>query len=294
MSQKVFDKSLAPSASNFDGFMIDPREIVIREEFNGRHDEPDCEDLIADFLDPKIGQNTPVIITKDDGAPVLVAGHRRWRAAMHITKKKAGPFDGVFKLKCTYFRGTPIECFILTVKENRNRKEPKPIDDGYNISKFRNFGMSDEEIATRVYGVQTLDGKPDVKWVEERAALVDLTPEAQEAVAQGRVKPSAVSALAKLRKQAQRDLVKDRDAKITTAAIKRAAAPSVNGTEAAHAATLPTPSAPPKKWTKKEFVELIDLYLESDIPARIKGMGCENAVRVILGEMRDEVEPRNA
>lgn len=285
MSQKVFDKTLAPSASTSDMFLIDPREILLRDEYNGRHDEPDCDDLVSDFLDPKIGQNTPVIITKDDGAPVLIAGHRRWRAAMAVTKKKQGPFDGVFKLKCVYFRGTPLECFILTVKENRNRKEPKPIDDGYNISKFRNFEMDDEAIA-RIYGVQTLDGKPDTKWVEDRAALVDLTPEAQEAVAQGRVKPSAVTALAKLRKQAQRDLVKDRESKVTAAAIKRASQPESSETAAEPPVTRPAR----QKWDKPAFCALLQRVIDGKLPPHIARMDAENAIRTVLGEMKDEME----
>ena len=285
MSQKVFSKDLAPSASNSDMFLIDPREVLIREEYNGRHEEPDCDDLIADFLDPKIGQNTPVIITKDDGRPVLIAGHRRWRAAMHVTKQKQGPFGGVFKVKCVYFRGTPLECFILTVKENRNRKEPKPIDDGYNISKFKNFGLSDEEIA-KIYGVQTLDGKPDTKWIEDRAALVDLTPEAQEAVAAGRVKPSAVSALAKLRKQAQKDLLKDKEVKITTAAIKRAAAPQPSATTSE---AYPTPPAK-RKWDKKAFLEVLRRFSDATLPPHIAKMSPENAIREVLSQILDEIE----
>lgn len=290
MSQKVFDRSLVPSATTSDLFLIDPREVQIREEYNGRHDEPDCEDLIADFLDPKIGQNTPVIITKDDGAPVLIAGHRRWRAAIAVTKKKQGPFDGVFKLKCVYFRGTPLECFILTVKENRNRKEPKPIDDGYNISKFRNFGMTDEDIA-KIYGVQTLDGKPDVRWIEDRAAMVDLTPEAQEAIAEGRVKPSAVPALAKLRKQAQRDLVKDREQKVTAAAIKRAALPTPEPNGTSSHTSEPAPSRPAKRQrAKKDFCELLQRTIDAQIPPHIQKMSVENAIRTVLGEMKDELE----
>ena len=286
MSQKVFDKTLAPSATTGDLYLIDPREIVIREEYNGRHEEPEVDDLVADFLNRDIGQIVPVTITKDDGAPVLIAGHRRYRAALEVTKKKKGPFDGVFKLKCTYFRGSPLECFILTVRENLNRKEVSPLSDAWNISKFRNMEMSDQDIAIKVYSRRTIDGKPDVKWIEERAALIELTPEAQEAVAQGRVKPSAVVALAKLRKQAQRDLVKDREAKVTTAAIKRAAAPEPAET------TSDAPAMPPAKrrWAKKDFCGLVQSYIDMTLPPAVAKMDAENAVRTVLSQIQEEIE----
>ena len=269
----------APSATNGSMYLIDPREIQIREEYNGRHEEPPVDDLIDDFMNPKIGQIEAVILTKDeDRMPVLIAGHRRYRAAIRITEKKAGPFDGVFKLKCTYFRGTPMECFMLTVRENLNRKEVSPACDGWNITRFRNFGMPDEDIAIKVYGRRTLDGKADVKWIEDRAALIDLTPEALEAVASGRVKPNAITSLAKMKQQAQRDLLRENAAaKITTAAIKRAAAPSPpsdTGTPA------PTPSAK-RKWDAGAFRAVLHRYLS----IHIHGMKAEAEIRDILEEI---------
>ena len=272
----------APSATNGSMYLIDPREIQIREEYNGRHEEPSVDDLIEDFLNPSMGQLEPVLLTKDDDrAPVLIAGHRRYRAAIEVTSRKKGPFDGVFKLKCVYFRGSPIECFMMTVRENLNRKEISPTCDGWNILKFRNFGMSDADIAIKVYGRKTVDGKPDVRWIEDRAAMADLTPEAAEAVSSGRVKPSAVVALAKMKKQAQRDLVKDNAAKITTAVIKRAEAP---------APPLSTGTAPPKppaprKWTEQAFRNLVDKFMMDELPPRLCGKPCDVAIRTVLREI---------
>ncbi len=278
----------APSATNGSMYLIDPREIEIREEYNGRHEEPSVDELIEDFMNPSIGQIEPVILTKDDRAPVLLAGARRWRAAIEVTKRRKGPFDGVFKLKCIYFRGTPIECFILTVKENLNRKEVSPTCDGWNISRFRNFGMSDEDIASKVYGRKALDGKPDTQWIRDRVAMVDLTPEALEAVASGRVKPSAIVALAKMKKQAQRDLILDNAAKITTAVIKRAAAPAPQLD-----ATEPAAKAPVKRQMAKEGTcdacETIDRWIGLELPPHILSQGVQAAVRNVLRQLSDEI-----
>lgn len=283
MSKEVFSSEIA---SRVNSYLIDPREILIREEFNGRHEEPEVDDLIEDFMNPSVGQIVPVTITKDDGSPVLLAGHRRWRAAIEVTKRKQGPFDGIFKLKCVYFRGTPLECFVLTVRENLNRKEVSPLSEGWNISKFRNFGMSDEDIAVKVYSRKTLDGKPDIRWIEDRAAMIDLAPEALAAVVNGHVKPSAVAALAKMKKQAQRDLVKDNAGKITTAVIKRASTPSPQETTSE---ASPTPTAK-RKWDKKAFCELIQTYIDADLPPHTAKMSAENAVRTVLGQIQEEIE----
>lgn len=217
----VFDKEQVPSFKRADSYMLDPREIVIKPEYNGRHILPPIDDLLEEF--PKIGQHTPVLITKEDGFPVLLAGHRRWRAAIELTKQKAGVHEGgVFKLKCSYFKGTPVECFVLTVSENASREAAQPIDDGYNICKLRNFGLEDEDIALRIYRKFTTDKKPDVKWIQERAALVDLAEEAMEALNSGRLKPNAAAVLATLSKQAQRDKINavPEGKKITAASIK--------------------------------------------------------------------------
>lgn len=300
---KIFDKSLAPSEGVYDGKTLDPREIRINAEFNGRHDLPAIDDLLSEF--PIIGQLFPVLITKDDdGAPVLLDGHRRWRAAIELTNQKKGPYDGVFKLKCQYFKGSPTECFIATVKANSSRAESLPIDDGFNISKLHHrFAMSHEDIALKVYGRKLTDGSPDVKWVQEREALSDLAAEAAEAVTGGRVKPSAVLELAKLSKTAQRNLIKSTNGTITAAIIKRSVNPNGSGTAASAAALTKNGSDPltvaefrnsgnteRKIRNVADFRKLVEEYLEMDIPERIKGFTCENAVRKILSDLLDELK----
>jgi hypothetical protein len=298
---KIFDKTLAPSESVYDGKMLDPREIRINAEFNGRHELPAIDDLLSEF--PTIGQLFPVLITKDDdGAPVLLDGHRRYRAAIELTRLKKGPHQdangnsGVFKLKCQYFKGTPSECFIATVKANSSRAESLPIDDGYNVSKLHNtFGMSYEDIAVQVYGRKLTDGSPDVKWVQEREALSDLAAEAAEAVSGGRVKPSAVLELSKLSKTAQRSLLKSTEGKITAAVIKRASAPpaSVNGTGTTSDASADAPRAgkPPKTaWDKKAVCAKLQEWIDMDLPLHIARMDAENAIRTVLAQIQEEIQ----
>lgn len=286
----IFTKEAVPSYKRTDAHMIDPREVEIAPELNGRLELPQIDTFLADFRNPKIGQIQPVTITKRNGRPVIVDGHCRWRAALELTNNGEGPFDGgVFKLKCVYFVGTDLECFIATIKANV-RNEPKAEDDGYNISRLlHNFGMDESEIAQRIYGRTTVDGKPDVKWVRDRAALAELAPEAVQALREGKLKPSAAVALASLTQDVQREKLRraaSEGKKLTTASIKRD-----------DSAPATTPAVPegggnnqkPGKVTVDKCREVLQQYIDMDIPTRIQGMTCENAIRTILGEILDEI-----
>lgn len=291
---KIFDKTLTPSESVYDGRLLDPREIRVNPELNGRHEEPGIEDLLEDFMNPAIGQLSPILITKDDdNAPLLLAGNRRWRAALKLTLESKGPHDdangrkGVFKLKCQYFKGTPLECFMTTIKENISRKESLPIDDGYNISRLvNNFGMSHADIAIKIYGRMLADGSPDLKWVEDRQALSELASEAADAVTGGRVKPSAVLALAKLSKTAQRHLLKSTEGKITTAVIKRAAAPAPQS----DTPETPAKSPRPGKWDLMAFRKLVESHLSNGVPDHVKKKSCDDILREVLGSILDALD----
>jgi ParB-like chromosome segregation protein Spo0J len=190
--------------------MIDPRHLKLDPVLNGRVELPDVTKFEADFRNPKIGQIQPITVRKkSDGYAYIVDGVSRWRAALNVTKEKGGTFDdGVFMLRCRYFVGSDSDCFIATIKANI-RNEPKPEDDAHNISiLIHNFSMEEEDVAGRIYGRYTIDNKPDVKWLRDRLALCDLTPEGIEALKSGRLKPKAAVQLAKLAKDEQKALLK--------------------------------------------------------------------------------------
>lgn len=202
---------------------------------------------------------------------MLYAGHSRWRAALEINKRKLTPVP--FKLRCVYFRGTEHQAFMATVRENRDRNETTAIDDAHNIAKLERYGMTLDDIAATVY-------HEDLKWVKDRLTLIDLCAEAYKAFANNELKPKAAVALAKLSKEAQKDWLKKGD-KATVAAIKRAAAPQPQESTSEGSAAAPAVQKP-RRWDRKQFVDLIEAYLEMDLPAKIKGLSCENAVRIVL------------
>jgi len=180
-----------------------PENILIDPVLNGRHEHTDIESLAADI--EANGQNTPVILRKDDqGRPVLVAGHRRWRAVSLLNERSP---EQKRKLVGNYFSLTEAEALAMAVSENRFRQDVSPIDDASNIKIFRKrFGLADEDIA-KIYfpGAKTeADKATALRFIEQRASLIELAPEAAQAVRDGRMKVTAAVALAKLSKDQQR------------------------------------------------------------------------------------------
>lgn len=183
-------------------YRVWPEDIVVIAELNGRHENTDIEELAADIH--KNGQDNPCLIRKDDeGRPVLVAGHRRYRAVCLLNERYP---EQRRPLTCRYKVLSDIESFQATIRENRFRRDVSPVDDATNIKILRDrFSLTEEDIA-RVYFPEAADEKA-LNWVRQRIALIELAPEAAEAVREGRVKMTAAVELSKLTKKQQREKV---------------------------------------------------------------------------------------
>jgi ParB-like chromosome segregation protein Spo0J len=205
-------------------YRFDPRAVIVQPELNGRHELPEIETLIADMLskpDGKTikGQTTPVIIRKDGDKPVLVAGHRRLRAVLEINRRKLTPEP--MQLRCSYMQLSEVEALAVAVTENRERCGVTPLDEAYNIKQFIRLGKDYEWIATRGgffpllrdtnrtdNGNYAKELKKAIAWIKKREKLLGLTEEAQKALSDGKLKPTAAEHLADLEASKQRDLLK--------------------------------------------------------------------------------------
>ena len=180
-----------------------PENLLVVPELNGRHEHTDVEDLAADIA--KNGQTTPVVIRKDDaGRPVLVFGHRRWRALCLLNSRNP---EQRRKITCNYLPLTESQAFALAISENRFRKDVSPIDDAANIQTLmQRFGYSEQDIAGIYFPQAKSDSEKEsaVRFVRQRASLIELAPEAAQAVRDGKVKLTAAVALSKLTKDQQR------------------------------------------------------------------------------------------
>lgn len=192
-------------------YKFDPAEIKIVSELNGRRELPDIEWLIKDIAEH--GQLEPVIVRKDGERPTLVAGFSRWRAIMEINQRKLTPEP--LEILATYFRGNEQAGFIAAVRENRFRNSTTPLDDATNISRMMAWNMEEKAIAAVYFpdlnGDQT-KVKKALAWVRRTVKLVNLSPEAQQAVKEGRIKPSAAAHIAEMASDAQKELAKKQGA----------------------------------------------------------------------------------
>jgi ParB/RepB/Spo0J family partition protein len=194
-----------------------PEKISIKSELNGRHDLPDIEWLKKDILER--GQVQPVTIRKDGDKAVLVAGFSRWRAVSELNKGRKDA-DKIH-LRCTYVLCTEAEAFMANIAENRFRNSTTELDDAHNIKRLmNNYSMTEEQVAA-VYFPGEQEKKESLKWVRGRLKLVALTPEAEKALKDGRMKLPAAKAIAKLSEDQQRDAVKG-SAKVKASAIREA------------------------------------------------------------------------
>ena len=197
------------------GYSVLPENVIIKVELSGRSEETDVSELAEDIASR--GQLVSAICRKDDkGWPVLVAGHRRYRAISQLNKDIKDPSKKI-RLKFNYIAvKTEEEALDLTVAENRNRRESSAIDDSYNICIYiSKFGKGFEEIAKKYFpGANTPEKlKIAVNWVKERQKLIELTPDAQDKLRKGEFSTTAAIQLAKLQPEEQNKLIKAKEKK---------------------------------------------------------------------------------
>ncbi len=222
-----FAGEVSRSATTYSAY---PEEILIDPELNGRHEDSDVETLAADIEASE--QLQPVVCRKnEEGNPVLVFGHRRYRAICLLNSRNP---KSPRKINFIYRRMTETEAFVAAIAENRFRKDVSPIDDAANIELLRRkFNKGDEDIA-KIYFPEAVTEeqlKQSLRFVKDRAALLELAPEASQAVRDGRIKITAAVALSKLSREQQRKKVakagkiKGKDIKVSKPAKKADAAP---------------------------------------------------------------------
>ena len=184
-----------------------PENIIIMPELNGRHEHTDVEGLAADIRANE--QIQPVGIRKNDqGMPVLIYGHRRWRAITLLNERY--PTERRY-IKCTYTSAvSDAEAFQMAIRENRCRKDVSPVDDCANMRTLENkFGYNHEDIAKVYFPEAATEAEfaEALRYVKQRLALKELAPEAVEAVRNGRAEITAAVGLAKMTKDQQREVV---------------------------------------------------------------------------------------
>lgn len=235
-------------------YLFLPEDIDVDQKFNGRTDLPPIDGIVASML--QYGQKTPVEVRMGPGKrPILDAGHTRWRAAIHINKKKLTEVP--FKLSCVYARTNELGGFINGIIENHHRNDCTPMDNANNIDRLVKMGQSEAEVAAIYH--------KDIPWVRKHLKLLELEPEVKKAVAEKRVKVSAAQHIGKLSAEAQRERVAN-NAVVKTADVAPAR----------------------KSRTIKESIETLDKINGPGVSKKGRAI-----VQMLIGYLQGEVSEKN-
>lgn len=154
-------------AKRKDFWMVNPFQIVVREELGGRRYERDPNDvasLAVSMLEH--GQRQPIEVRRiEDNRLQAVFGFTRLAAAKLIregfdwtdpaTGDVVRKHDSEFMVKCVVTDANEKTAFLANLVENAHRRQTSPIDDAHNQHRLRDqYGYSDADIA-RVYRCDT-------------------------------------------------------------------------------------------------------------------------------------------
>lgn len=150
-------------------------------------DQAAIDELAASIREHGIIQ--PLIVSEDNGGRyTLIAGERRWRAARQA---------GLNEVPVIVREAAAQQVLELALIENVQRADLNALEEARAYQALvDDFGMSDGEIARRL-------GKGSRESIANTRRLLNLVPEAQDAVLQGRISAGHGRALLKIKQQEQ-------------------------------------------------------------------------------------------
>ncbi len=209
-----------------DLFWVDPSEIIVREELQGRAAPPSEEKIVA--MAESLLRETqlqPVKCRRNaDKRLVLTAGFTRCAAARLIRDGFTGSDDEFhqqpeFRLQVCISDMPDDQAKLANIAENALRNETNPIDDAINQEWIRQtLGLSNAEIGRRYYR-----DKAGVK-VGKYARLLTLDKDSQDLVASGDLSVDAALAMLDLPESQRSEIVAlaaKKERKVTGADVRK-------------------------------------------------------------------------
>ena len=166
---------------------ITPSPLQPRLEFRSEH----LQELVESIRERGIIQ--PLIVRRVDDKYELVAGERRWRAARELRLTEA---PAIVRL------ASDREVLELALIENLQREDLNPIEEAGAYARLhRDFGQTQDEISKRV-------GKSRAS-IANAMRLLDLEPDAQALLKQGRISVGHAKVLLSLKSHEEQRLLAD-------------------------------------------------------------------------------------
>lgn len=166
----------AEHVTRTDIFLVPPAQIIVDHKENTRLYKPDVSDLIEGFKTS--GQLQPCVVRPlPQGLIQLVAGYRRWMAAMAVAKEQADEgiaYENRFKLACALQKIGPDEALIANLSENADRQDLSPIENAVAIKRLRDLrGWHDSDGTEKIAKIF----KRSATWVIKTEELLKLSEE---------------------------------------------------------------------------------------------------------------------
>lgn len=152
---------------------VDPRELVINQEANGRRYPADrIGEMVVSLLTE--GQKAPICVRKTEKDKLsVVFGYRRALAGQEIFENN---LRKGFRLRYELVDVDDLTAFLANMTENDQREDLTDIDHAYNFQRLKEqFGMTLQDINKRT--------GHSVSWISMTMKLLNLTAAQQRQVA---------------------------------------------------------------------------------------------------------------
>jgi ParB family chromosome partitioning protein len=228
---------------------VDPNPNQPRRVF----DPSKLETLAASILQHGVLQ--PVVVQSVGDRYELVVGERRWRACRAA---------GLKEIPAVVKSLTPQSRLEVAIVENVQRNDLNPVELAYAFQALAETGATQEEIGQKV----SLDRSS----VANHMRLLDLTPDFQEDIEQGRLSMGHAKALLQVDQPAQRRKLRDRVIRQglsvrATEKVARELGGEVSSVDKASRATASEPLSP----DLKRVLEILEQRFQTRV--RLKGGG---------------------
>jgi len=152
-------------ASRISAFGLDPEDLVLIEDpkhplYDARIKLPLKPEFVANIK--ALGVIVPVVVRKIDGAPVVIDGRQRVRAALEANRQRKTEGLPPMKVPAVERKGSAGDAYAVTISTNEHRQEDALRAKIEKAQRSHQLGNSEEDIATQ-FGVSVATVK---RWLD--------------------------------------------------------------------------------------------------------------------------------
>lgn len=225
-------------------YLADPADLYMEEDPGKRHYDPRVhnppnERDVRWIM--KHGVQKAVLVSKEGDRVVVIDGRQRVINALEANRRLEEQGVDPIMIPVAPKRGDAVTLFQIRVICNKHRKDDDPVTEAYTMQQYLDMGHNEEDCAD-LWGVTK-------QTVKNRLYLLELAPEVQKAVVEGKI---TVTRALKLRNLSFEDQVEALSRKPRARKSRRPSKKKVRHVLSANGA-LPTPVRAAIQWANGEI-----------------------------------------